>query len=78
MGRRSPEDPADCGRVLDEALATPGPVIVEALVDPFEPTMPPKVTADQTMKLAEALVRGQPDRAKIALTILSDKVRELI
>ena len=72
------EDPADCGRVLDEALATPGPVIVEALVDPFEPPMPPKVTADQTMKLAEALVRGQPDRAKIALTILSDKVRELI
>jgi len=36
------------------------------------------VTADQAMKLAEALVRGQPDRAKIALTILSDKVRELI
>src|ERR671937_393985 len=27
-------DPRDCGRVLDEALATPGPVVVEAVVDP--------------------------------------------
>ena len=39
------EDPAECGAVLDEALATPGPVLVEAVVDPFEPPMPPKVTA---------------------------------
>jgi pyruvate dehydrogenase (quinone)/pyruvate oxidase len=31
------EDPGDCGRILDQALATPGPVVVEAVVDPFEP-----------------------------------------
>src|SRR5581483_2658559 len=29
------EDPAQCGAILDEALATPGPVVVEAVVDPF-------------------------------------------
>jgi pyruvate dehydrogenase (quinone)/pyruvate oxidase len=72
------EDPADCGRTLDEALATPGPVIIEAVVDPFEPPMPPKVTLDQATKLAQSLVRGEPNREKIALTALSDKVREMV
>jgi len=72
------EDPKDCGSILDEALATPGPVIVEAVVDPFEPPMPPKVSLEQAAKFAESLARGTPNRGKIALTILSDKVRELI
>jgi pyruvate dehydrogenase (quinone) len=72
------EDPATCGDILDQALASPGPVVVEALVDPFEPPMPPKITLDQATKLAQALARGEPNREKIALTVLADKVRELI
>ena len=38
------EDPGDCGTHCREALETPGPVVVEAVVDPVEPPMPPKVT----------------------------------
>jgi pyruvate dehydrogenase (quinone) len=72
------EDPAECGDVLDAALAAPGPVVVEAVVDPFEPPMPPKITLDQAAKFAESLAKGEPHRGKIALTVLSDKVRELI
>lgn len=72
------EDPAECGDVLDAALNEPGPVIVEAVVDPHEPPMPPKTTMEQAKKLAESLVRGTPNREKIALTLLHDKVRELI
>ena len=72
------EDPADAGRVLDEALATPGPVIVEGVVDPFEPPMPAKITAEQALHFAESLVRGEPNRTKIALTVLASKVRELV
>ena len=69
------EDPATCGDVLDQALATAGPVIVEAVADPFEPPMPPKATAAQAVKLAEALVRGEPDREKILATIISNTTR---
>jgi pyruvate dehydrogenase (quinone)/pyruvate oxidase len=72
------EDPADCGRILDEALATPGPVVIEAVVDPLEPPMPPKITRDQATKFAESLIRGEPNREKIALTALGDQVRELV
>jgi pyruvate dehydrogenase (quinone)/pyruvate oxidase len=72
------EDPAECGATLREALQTEGPVVVEAVVDPFEPPMPPKVTADQALKFGQALLRGEPNRERIALTVLSDKVRELV
>ena len=72
------EDPRDCGEVFDRALQMQGPAIVQALVDPFEPPMPAKVTAEQAMKFAESLARGEPNRRQIALTVASDKVRELI
>jgi len=72
------EDPADCGRVVEEFLNVPGPALLQAVVDPLEPPLPAKITADQALKFAESLVRGEPNRRKIALTALSDKVRELV
>jgi pyruvate dehydrogenase (quinone)/pyruvate oxidase len=72
------QDPAKCGNTLDEALAQPGPVLIEAIVDPFEPPMPAKVSLDQAEHFAESLMRGEPNRKKIALTVLEDKVKELV
>jgi pyruvate dehydrogenase (quinone) len=72
------EDPADCGQVLDEFLSAPGPAVLQAVVDPFEPPLPAKVKAEQALRFAESLARGEPNRSKIALTALSDKVREII
>jgi pyruvate dehydrogenase (quinone)/pyruvate oxidase len=72
------EDPADCGAILDQALAAPGPVIVEAVVDPFVPPLPAKITMDQATKFARSLARGEPNRSQIAWTVISDKVREMI
>jgi pyruvate dehydrogenase (quinone)/pyruvate oxidase len=71
-------DPAACGEIMERALNTPGPVVIEAVVDPNEPPMPPKITRDQAVKFAESLVRGEPNRTRIALTVLSDQVRELV
>jgi pyruvate dehydrogenase (quinone) len=72
------EDPRECGAVMERALATPGPVVVEAIVDPYEPPMPPQATVEQAAKLAESLIKGEPNRGKIISTIIEDKVRELI
>jgi pyruvate dehydrogenase (quinone) len=33
---------------------------------------------DQATKFAQSLARGEPDRSKIAWTVISDKVREMI
>jgi pyruvate dehydrogenase (quinone)/pyruvate oxidase len=72
------EDPAACGAQLDNVIDRSGPVLIEAVVDQFTPPMPAKITASQAIKLAEALVRGEPNRMKIALTNAHDKVRELV
>jgi pyruvate dehydrogenase (quinone) len=72
------DDPALCGETLRAALSAPGPALVEAVVDPHEPPMPPKVTLKQAAHLAESLARGTPARGKIALTVASDAVRELV
>jgi pyruvate dehydrogenase (quinone) len=72
------DDPRHCAARLEEAFATEGPVLVEAVVDPHEPPLPPKISLEQAKHFAQALARGTPNREKIALTILSDKVRELL
>lgn len=72
------DDPTHCGDILDLALNDPSPALIEAVIDPHEPPLPPKVTFAQAEKFAEALVRGTPHRGRIALTVLSDRVRELI
>jgi pyruvate dehydrogenase (quinone)/pyruvate oxidase len=63
---------------MEEFLNAPGPCVLEAVVDPFTPPMPAKVSADQAIKFAESLARGEPNRKKIALTTISDRIRELI
>lgn len=72
------DDPATCGAILDEALAQPGPAIIEAIVDPHEPPMPANVSLEQAKHFAQSLLKGTPNRKKIALTLASDKVREII
>ena len=49
-----------------------------AVVDPYAPAYPGKMPAEQATHLAKSLARGEPNREKIALTVLSDKVKELI
>src|SRR5437773_4839528 len=72
------EDPSECGHTLDAFLSARGPAVMQAVVDPFEPPFPAKVKAQQALHFAESLARGEPNRKKIALTTVSDKVREMI
>ncbi len=72
------DDPARCGEQLREALATSGPCLIEAVVDPYEPPLPPKIEAKQALHMAEALAKGTPHAMQTALTLASDTVRELV
>ena len=40
--------------------------------------MPAKVTLDQAAKFARSLARGEPNREKVAATVVGDRIRELI
>ncbi|HLJ68513.1 MAG TPA: thiamine pyrophosphate-dependent enzyme [Chloroflexota bacterium] len=72
------ERPDEIEETMRRFLAVPGPAVLEAVVDPNEPPMPPKVSAKQVKHFAEALVKGQPDGARIALTAFRDKIDQLI
>ena len=72
------ERPEDAGRILREALAHPGPAVIEALVDPNEPPLPGNISAEQALHFAEALAKGEKDRWKIIKTVVQNKVREVI
>lgn len=52
------ENPAEYGGILNQAPSTPGPVTIEAVVDPFEPQVPPKMTLGQASKFALSLTRA--------------------
>lgn len=67
-----------CGSIVEQFLNTPGPAILQAVVDPLEPPLPAKIRPEQALKFGESLLRGEPNRKKIAWTAVSDKVRELI
>src|SRR5207249_11602969 len=76
------EKPKEARRTLEEALTTARkhrrPVLVEAVVDPFEPPQPARVTLEQAAHLAKALARGEPNRTRIALTLFRDKIHDLL
>jgi pyruvate dehydrogenase (quinone) len=71
-------DPVNLKSVMREFLASPGPAVLEALVDPNEPPMPGKVKPEQATKFAKALLRGQPQGPRIALTAFRDKLSEYV
>ncbi len=71
-------EPAACPDIIEQALNAPGPVLVEAVVDPYEPPLPGKIKTKQALRFAESLARGEPKRMRIATTVLEDKVRELV
>jgi pyruvate dehydrogenase (quinone)/pyruvate oxidase len=63
---------------LEMAFASEQPAIVEAIVDPFEPPVPPRATAKQALHLAESIARGEPEGGKIIATILQGKIKEMV
>ena len=72
------EDPKDASAQFEQALAMPGPVIIEAVVDQYTAMLPAKIKPNQAIKFTEALLRGEPHRIRIALTAAHDTVRQII
>ena len=59
------EDPAEVESKLAEAMAHPGPVLIDAVVNRMELAMPPKVTAEMakgfTLYMLKAILNGRAD-----------------
>ncbi|MEV4118505.1 thiamine pyrophosphate-dependent enzyme [Micromonospora sp. NPDC049645] len=62
---------------IREALAHPGPALVDCDVNPNEPPMPGKIKYDQAKHFTEAFLRGQPHKVATVATVARDKFNEL-
>jgi pyruvate dehydrogenase (quinone)/pyruvate oxidase len=64
-------------QALAEAIAFPGPALVDVTVNPDEPPMPGKVTYEQAKGFLKSFLSGQPRKGPIASTLIRDKLSEL-
>jgi pyruvate dehydrogenase (quinone)/pyruvate oxidase len=72
------DDAKGAGDQFEKALAMPGPVLIEAVVDQNAAMLPAKIRPEQAVKFSESLLRGEPKALRIALTAGADKVRQII
>jgi pyruvate dehydrogenase (quinone) len=63
-GRRV-ERPDDLGPAWDAALAADRPFVLDVVVDPDVPPLPPHLTGEQARNMVTALWRGDPDRSGV-------------
>jgi pyruvate dehydrogenase (quinone) len=69
--------PENIDAVLDAAFATEGPVVIEAVVDPFEPLMPPKMPPDYAKNFRSAL-KETPHRSLIEESLAQEPAKTLM
>jgi pyruvate dehydrogenase (quinone) len=59
------DDPKRIGAAWDEVLAADRPAVLEAVVDPEVPPLPPHISFDQAKHFAEAALAGDPHRSQM-------------
>jgi pyruvate dehydrogenase (quinone) len=70
-------EPGEVEAVLDLAFAAEGPVVIEAVVDAYEPMMPPKMPPDYAENFRKAL-RKTPGREAIEASIAKEPARTMM
>jgi pyruvate dehydrogenase (quinone) len=61
-----------------EVLSTDRPAVLEVVVDPEIPPLPPHVTTVQAKKMARAMVKGDPERVGVVEKSLRQKLDEFL
>jgi pyruvate dehydrogenase (quinone) len=72
------DDPENLGAAWDEALSADRPVVLEAIVDPDVPTIPPHVTFDQMIKFSKTVIKGDAHERGIIKQTFKDVVEEYL
>ena len=70
--------PDDVRGAWQEALAADRPVVLEAIVDPEVPPLPPHIRFEQAKSLAEALAKGDPHGVGVLRHSLKGKLQEFV
>ena len=71
-------EPDQVAEAWDEALGADRPVVYEAVTDPEVPPLPPHIKMDQAVELSKALLRGDPNSARIVKQSFKGKLHEFL
>ncbi|MBS1501485.1 MAG: thiamine pyrophosphate-requiring protein [Bacteroidetes bacterium] len=72
------DEPEDIAAAWDEALSADRPVVLEAIVDPDVPTIPPHITFDQMVKFTRTVIKGDAHERGIITQTFKDVVEEYL
>jgi pyruvate dehydrogenase (quinone) len=72
------ELPDDIGLAWDQAFAADRPTVLDIVVDPEVPPLPPHITLEQANNLASAVLGGDPSSRRLIAQSLRQKVAEVL
>jgi pyruvate dehydrogenase (quinone) len=72
------DDPDLVGRAWDRALGADRPVLIEAIVDPEVPPLPPHITLEQARAMLSAIRHGDPGARHLIAQSFRQKLAELL
>jgi pyruvate dehydrogenase (quinone) len=72
------ERPEDLEAAWSEVLDAGRPAVLEAVVDPEIPPLPPHITGEQVKKMARAMVKGDPEAVGVTEKSFRMKIEELL
>ena len=72
------DSPDAVGPAWDEAFASDRPVLLEAVVDPNVPPLPPHIEWDQAKKLMKSIMAGDPDAREVIKQGFKGKIEEFL
>ena len=70
--------PEDLAGAWSEVLTADRPAVLEVVVDPEIPPLPPHITVEQAKKMAKAMVKGDPERTGVMQKSLLGKLEEFL
>jgi pyruvate dehydrogenase (quinone) len=62
----------------DEAFSSDRPVLIDALVDPSVPPLPPHITFKEARAMVSSILKGDPDAGEVVRHSFKGKIRELV
>lgn len=72
------DDPENLASAWDEVLSADRPALLEVVVDPNVPNIPPHISFEQMVRFTKAMVKGDPKELGVLTQTFKDVIEEYV
>ena len=72
------DDPEQLAAAWDEVLSADRPALLEVVVDPNVPNIPPHISFEQMVKFTKAMAKGDPKELGVITQTFKDVIEEYL